>query len=156
MRERDRLTATLLLSFSFALAAFACGKEAEQPEVQAKERSGQPPRAPARPPARPAPPLTAQEQTTMEKVMVARDEIAAIAEARARDCDAAAEEIEVVVDRIRPLLPASSAIERDPAKHAWIGEKYGARMLASSSKLMGLMENCDPHEGLSRIFESLE
>jgi hypothetical protein len=146
------------MSASLALAAAACGKDAaEEEETRARASAGEPPPAPPpRAPARPAPLLTADEQATMEKVMVARDEVAAIAEARAGDCDVAAEEIEVVVERIRPLLPESSAIERDPAKHAWIGEKYGARMLASSSKLMGLMENCDPHEGLSRIFESLE
>jgi hypothetical protein len=154
MGERVRLAITLLLSCSFAFAASACGKDAEDDETPARDLAAPPP--PVRSPARPAPALTAAEHTTMEKVMVAREEIAAIAEARARDCDAAAKEIEVVVERIRPLLPASSAIERDPAKRAWIGEKYGARMLASSSKLMGLMENCDPHEGLSRIFESLE
>jgi hypothetical protein len=155
MEERVRLAITLVLSCSLALAASACGKDADD-ETRTRDRAGEPPTALATAPARPAPALTAAEHTTMEKVMVAREEIAAIAESRARDCDAAAKEIEVVVERIRPLLPASSAIERDPAKRAWIGEKYGARMLASSSKLMGLMENCDPHEGLSRIFESLE
>ncbi len=140
-----------LLVSALALAAAACREDERGAEPEA---SVPPPPAPR--PAPPRPALTADEEATIEKVMAARDEIAAIAEKRARDCDAAAKEIEVVVERTRPLLAASSAMERVPAKHRWIGEKYGARMLASSSKLMALMEHCDPHDGLSRIFESLE
>ncbi len=148
----DMLVVSLLVR-SIAIAAAAC-KDEEDRRASSPEVAAPPPAA--RPPPPRAPALTRDEQATIEKVMAARDEIATIAEARARDCDAAAKEIEVVVERSRPLLAASSALERDPAKHRWTGEKYGARMLASSSKLMALMEQCDPHEGLSRIFESLE
>lgn len=155
MAERARSVldrfAWWLLAGALAIAATACREDDRGVDAEVA--------VPPPPPARSAPPrpaLTPDEEATIEKVMAARDEIAAIAEARARDCDAAAKEIEVVVERTRPLLAASSAMERDPAKHRWIGEKHGARMLASSSKLMALMEHCDPHEGLSRIFESLE
>jgi len=152
---RSSVDTTLLwlLVSALAIAAVACKAEEER---GAESEAAVPPPAPAPRPSPPRPALTGDEEATIEKVMAARDEIAAIADARARDCDAAAKEIEVVVERSRPLLAASSAMERDPAKHRWIGEKYGARMLASSSKLMALMEHCDPHEGLSRIFGSLE
>jgi hypothetical protein len=154
VRARSSVDTSLLwlLVSSLAIAAIACKED-----LGAESEAAVPP--PAQAPRRPAPPspaLTGDEEATIEKVMAARDEIAAIAEARVRDCDAAAKEIEIVVERTRPLLAASSAMERDPAKHLWIGERYGARMLASSSKLMALMEHCDPHDGLSRIFESLE
>ena len=169
------LLASLVAAGAFA-AAVACrsddrdraaGERAAPAPPAARERQAAPlapgrPAAPsmaanrsaAPPPA--APPLTAEEQATIEKVMAARDEIAAIAEARADSCDKAAREIAAVVERSRAILAASSAMERDPAKHRWIGETYGARTLASSTKLMALMERCDPHEGLSRIFQSLE
>jgi hypothetical protein len=107
-------------------------------------------------PQRPAGALTPDEETTVEKVMDARDEIASLAETHAENCDKAAAAIEEVIERNRELLAASSRLESDQAKRTWIGEKYGARMLASSSKLMALIERCDGNERLTRIFESLE
>jgi hypothetical protein len=151
----------VLLLFAAASAAFAvpgCAKSEDEPESERVAASAAPRFSP--PPARPAPrpreELSPDEQATVEKVMEARDEMARIAEAHANDCDKAARGIEAVVVRSRPLLAASAELESDPAKRRWIGEKHGARMLASSSKLMALMESCDRHEGLTRIFESLD
>ncbi len=100
--------------------------------------------------------LAPDEQVTIEKVMVARDAMARIAESSAGDCDRAAKQIGAVVEHSRELLAASAVLERDPDRRTWIGQRYGARILASSSKRMALIDRCEEHEGLTRIFESLE
>jgi len=148
-----------VVCFSSLLVIAACKGRDESADRAAEPPADQPSAAPpflATKADPPAAALTADEQATIEKVMEARDEMAGIAEALVGDCDKAAREIEALIDRSRALLTASSRMEGDPAKRAWIGEKYGARLLASSSKLMALFERCDQHEGLARIFESLE
>jgi hypothetical protein len=144
------LAALALLTIA-ALAA-GCKEEQAAPRRVAPSGDAGAPSAPRPRSGR----LSPEEEATIETVMDARDEIARIAETHAGNCDLAAREIASVVERSRPLLAASSALERDPVKRQLIGDAFGARMLASSSKLMGLIEACDEHEGLARIFETLE
>ncbi len=145
------LAALALLTIA-ALAAGCKEEQAAPRRVAPSGDAGAPSAAPRPRSGR----LSPEEEATIEKVMDARDEIARIAETHAGNCDLAAREIAAVVERSRPLLAASSALERDPVKRQLIGDAFGARMLASSSKLMGLIEACDEHEGLARIFETLE
>ena len=133
-----------------ALLCWASGCR-DEPERRPAPDAGSVTASPRRPSR-----LSAAERATVGKVMDAREEIARIAETRSGDCDGAARDIAEVIERNRPLLAATAALERDPVKRQSIGDEFGARMLASSSKLMGLIESCDEHEGLARIFESLE
>ena len=151
MPARQRL-AVFSIAASIALA-MGCNDE---PARQAKAEPPVPVPAVQPAPSAPSGVPTPQEQATIEKVMDARDEMARVAETHAGNCDAAAKGIEEVVERSRALLAASAQLDADPAKRKWIGEKYGARMLASSSKVMALIETCDQHEGLARIFEWLD
>jgi hypothetical protein len=100
--------------------------------------------------------LSAADEAILDEVMAVREEMAAAAEKHTSSCDQAARAVEAIVARNRERLAASAALESDPARRRSIGERYGARMLASSSKLMALIERCDEHEGLLRLFESLD
>ena len=98
---------------------------------------------------------TAEEQAMAEKAVAMMDELGKIADADKGNCDKAATDMKAVVDKNKDLIAAGKSFDKDPAKKKWFEEKYGAKMLASASKMMPLMEKCQKNENLKKVFESM-
>lgn len=98
---------------------------------------------------------SAEEQALGEKAAQLMDDMAKIAESAGDNCDKAAAEMKALFEKAKPILEAGKKFKDDPGKQKWFEEKYGARMIGAMSKLMPLMQKCENHEGLQKVFQDM-
>jgi hypothetical protein len=98
---------------------------------------------------------SADEQALGEKAAQLMDDMAKVAESAGDNCDKAASEMKSLFDKAKPILEAGKKFKEDPGKQKWFEEKYGARMIGAMSKLMPLMQKCENHEGLQKVFQDM-
>lgn len=98
---------------------------------------------------------TAEDRQLAEQVVAVIEQMAKAAEAYPSDCDRAATELKIIVDKNRSLIEAANKMDNDPARRKWVEDTYGTRMMAAMQKIMPLMQKCQDHAGLKAVFESM-
>jgi hypothetical protein len=99
---------------------------------------------------------SAEEQALAEKAAQLMDDMGKVAEAAGDNCDKAAADLKVLLDKAKPVLEAGKKFKDDEGKKKWFEEKYGARMMGSMTKLMPLIQKCENHEGLNKLFQEMQ
>ena len=99
---------------------------------------------------------SADEQALAEKAAQLMDDMAKVAEAAGDNCDKAAADLKALFDKAKPVLEAGKKFKEDEGKQKWFQEKYGARMMGAMTKLMPLIQKCENHEGLNKLFEDMQ
>ena len=98
---------------------------------------------------------SAEEKALGEKAAQLMDDMAKVAEKHKDDCDKAAAELKVVFEKAKPVLEAGKKFKEEPGKQKWLEEKYGARIMGAMTKMMPLIQKCENHEGLNKLFEDM-
>ena len=99
---------------------------------------------------------TAEEQALAEKAAQLMDDMGKVAEAAGDNCDKAAADLKTLFDKAKPVLEAGKKFKDDEGKKKWMEEKYGARMMGAMTKLMPLIQKCENHEGLNKLFQEFQ
>ena len=99
---------------------------------------------------------SAEEQALAEKAAQLMDDMGKVAEAAGDNCDKAAADLKALFDKAKPVLEAGKKFKDDEGKKKWMEEKYGARMMGAMTKLMPLIQKCENHEGLNKLFQEFQ
>jgi hypothetical protein len=99
---------------------------------------------------------SADEQALAEKAAQLMDDMAKVAEAAGGNCDKAAADLKTLFDKAKPVLEAGKKFKEDAGKQKWFQEKYGDRMMGAMTKLMPLIQKCENHEGLNKLFQEMD
>lgn len=99
---------------------------------------------------------SAEEQALAEKAAQLMDDMGKVAEAAGDNCDKAATDLKALFDKAKPVLEAGKKFKEDAGKQKWFQEKYGARMMGAMTKLMPLIQKCENHEGLNKLFQEMQ